>query len=533
MQYENFGVMLDCSRNAVMKADEVKKLIALLAKMGYNCVELYTEDTYEMEDEPYFGYMRGRYTAAEIKEIDEYAQSLGVELIPCIQTLAHFTAFRKNFPLRTMFDADDILLCDEPRTYEFIERCFASLAKMFSSRKVNIGMDEAHMMGLGNYLKKHGYTDRFDIFIRHLSRVAEIAKRYGFTAHMWSDMFFRIANGGKYYGKDMHIPKTVVDKIPSNVELAYWDYTSVDEQLYESMLFSHLETGKKTWYVGGAWSWCGFAPLNRHSLERLKPAMQAVRATNVKNVLITLWGDNGKECSFYALLPALYAARQYADGNFDLENIKVGFEKTVGVSWDDFMLLDLPNETLPYKENVTGYPENPSKWLFYQDCFQGLYDLDYQNRGIVPYADYALRLQKAKRRAGEYSYIFTVMEKLCNALEIKADLGIRTRNAYAKGDKQALSLLVVEYEKLTRRLGEFYQAFYGLWHKENKAFGWEVQDLRLGGLIRRVTTCKNMIEQYVREDLQRLEELEETLLSVEQDDLHERFHSTIVSRGVV
>ena len=113
MQYRSFGVMLDCSRNAVMKPEELKKLIALLAKFGYNCVELYTEDTYEVENEPYLGYLRGRYTGAELKEIDGYARALGVELIPCIQTLGHFTAFRKNFPLRTMFDAGDILLCEE------------------------------------------------------------------------------------------------------------------------------------------------------------------------------------------------------------------------------------------------------------------------------------------------------------------------------------------------------------------------------------------------------------------------------------
>ena len=533
MQYRSFGVMLDCSRNAVMKPEELKKLIALLAKFGYNCVELYTEDTYEVENEPYLGYLRGRYTGAELKEIDGYARALGVELIPCIQTLGHFTAFRKNFPLRTMFDAGDILLCEEERTYELIERCFAALAENFTSRRVNIGMDEAHMLGLGNYLKKHGYTDRFEIFTRHLSKVAQIARKYGFTAHMWSDMFFRIANGGKYYGKDFHIPQTVVEKIPENVEIAYWDYTSVDQELYENMLSAHLETGRKTWYVGGAWNWCGFAPLNRHSLERLKPAMQAVRVKKIENVLITVWGDNGKESSFYAVLPTLYAARQYADGNFDAEKIKRGFEEIVGVSYDDFMTLDLPNEALPYRENVTGYPENPSKWLLYQDCFQGLYDLDYKARGNVPYRQYATRLRAAESRAGEYAYIFSGMVKLCETLEIKSDLGSRTRKAYLDQDRAALTALVNDYDELLRRLSAFFDAVQKLWYKENKPFGWEVQDLRLGGLERRVKTCKSMLETYLDGRLERLEELEEQLLSVQQDDLHERSHTTIVSRGIV
>ena len=68
-----------------------KKLIDALQKMGYNTLELYTEDTFEVEGEPYFGYLRGRYSSEEIKEIDKYARAHGIELIPCIQTLAHFS----------------------------------------------------------------------------------------------------------------------------------------------------------------------------------------------------------------------------------------------------------------------------------------------------------------------------------------------------------------------------------------------------------------------------------------------------------
>ena len=60
--------------------------------MGLNALFLYTEDTIELPDYPYFGYMRGAYTAQEIRKLDDYAARFGVELIPCIQTLAHFTA---------------------------------------------------------------------------------------------------------------------------------------------------------------------------------------------------------------------------------------------------------------------------------------------------------------------------------------------------------------------------------------------------------------------------------------------------------
>lgn len=63
------GLMLDCSRNSVFTVEKVKSMIRILARMGMNVLMLYTEDTYEVKDEPYFGAYRGRYSAAEIREM--------------------------------------------------------------------------------------------------------------------------------------------------------------------------------------------------------------------------------------------------------------------------------------------------------------------------------------------------------------------------------------------------------------------------------------------------------------------------------
>ena len=37
MNLETFGVMIDCSRNAVMKPQTVMKYMDLIADFGYNC----------------------------------------------------------------------------------------------------------------------------------------------------------------------------------------------------------------------------------------------------------------------------------------------------------------------------------------------------------------------------------------------------------------------------------------------------------------------------------------------------------------
>ena len=128
--FDDFGVMIDCSRNAVPSVSGLKRFIGAVAKMGYNVVMLYTEDTFEVENEPYFGYKRGRYSAQELREIDAYARECGVELVPFIQTLAHLASLKRWRAYRhKIFDIDDILLADEPQTYKFLENIFSSMSR--------------------------------------------------------------------------------------------------------------------------------------------------------------------------------------------------------------------------------------------------------------------------------------------------------------------------------------------------------------------------------------------------------------------
>ena len=507
-KFRHIGVMLDCSRNRVLSVVGLKKFIDYIAKMGYNTLELYTEDTYEIKGEPYFGHFRGRYTQAEIKEVDAYAKEKGVELIPCIQTLAHFTRLVNWRNVYDDFvDTADILLIDDERTYELIEKMFKTLSENFTSRNVNIGMDEAHFVGLGKYLNRHGYVNRSQLIIKHLGRVAEIAKKYGFSAHMWSDMFFRLINNGNYYGSDLHVPEEIRQKLPENVELTYWNYYSLNEKSYDDMFAAHNEFGKNVWFAGGAWSWAGFAPFNEFSLRSMRPAMTSANRYGVKDILITAWGDDGAECSPFSLLPSLYAIRQYADGNFDQASIEKGFTETFGYSFGDFMALDLPNRTQKDKEAT--YVKNQCKCFLYNDCFLGLNDPFVAEEGFTPYAKYAEILADAGSRAGEFAYLFDTLSKLCKVLELKKDLGLRTRKAYDEGDKEELKAISEDYAETVERVKEFYKTFKAQWFKDAKPFGWEVQDNRLGALMNRITSCKERLDAYLAGEISTIEELGE------------------------
>ena len=504
--FDTFGVMLDCSRNAVMRPDALKRYMAILAKMGYNQVQLYMEETYEVEGEPWFGYLRGRYTQEELRDLDDYAASLGIELVPCVQTLAHLNAALRWPTYEWIKDIDDILLVGEGRTYRLIENMFATLRKCFRTKKIHIGMDEAHHLGRGKYYDRHGDVPATDILLGHLKKVCELADKYGFAPMMWSDMFFRIAGG--YEGKLGAVDESVRALIPANLSLVYWDYFRTKKAEYVDCIRKHRKLTERVIFAGGAWEWIGFTAHNEYSLRTTKPALAACRQEGVRDVMITLWGDDGGEASFFGVLPALAYAACLAQGITDRKEIEAKFYEATGVTFKDMMLLDLPDKT----ERVYK-PVNPSKYLLFNDCFMGILETASRPGDGATYASHARRLARAAKRAGEYAYLFDAAAKLCRALSLKANLCTDTRAIYTSGDKAAFDALIKRYDRTIRYVDDFTRTFRAQWMAENKPHGFDVQDIRLGGLKERLRSCRDRLKDYAEGKVDSIPELEEKLLT--------------------
>lgn len=510
--FNYFGVMIDCSRNAVPSVPGLKAFLGIIAKMGYNCAMLYTEDTYEAEGEPFFGYKRGRYSAAELREIDEYAASIGIEVIPCIQTLAHLNAIFNWDEYKSIKDIDDILALDLERTYEFIENMLASVSKNIRSRKLHIGMDEAHNIGLGKYLDRNGFGNRYEILLAHLNRVCEMAKKHGYEVLMWEDMFFRLIQKGDYRtDKEVDFPEEITSKIPDNCSMVYWDYYAGTRKVYDAMIASSKKLSADVWFAGGAWIWGGFVPHHSYSTFRNSLAVPACIEGGVKNAIFTMWGDDGAECPYYSALAMLMHAAAVAEGLTE-EEMKARFKEITGAGYDAFRELELPN--FIYGENTTVGTANYSKNRLYDDPFLGIVSTNAKAEASATlYADYAKRLHAHAEQAPAFAFLFETAAALCRCLEIKFDLAERTRALYASGDKSGLKALAEnDYTEFLARLEQFYASFRKQWYTVNKTYGFEIQDIRLGGLMQRTKSCRERLLEYANGDIPEIAELAEEVL---------------------
>lgn len=507
--FRRFGVMLDCSRNAVMNVNSLKKWIDITTDLGYNALLLYTEDTYEVKDNPYFGYMRGRYTVEELREVNDYAAERGMELIPCIQTLAHLNAIVRWPAYAPHVDANDILLAGDEAVYELIDKMFQTISNCFTSRVINIGMDEAHMIGRGRYYDLHGDADRSQILIDHLKRVSEIGEKYGFTITMWSDMFFRLVAGDNYYDSSAEINEEIKKQIPENVQLVYWDYYSPDKKHYDRMMTAHEKIKEDTWFAGGLWSWSGLAPHNRFAMRVTAKALESCLKHGVQDVFMTMWGDDGGECSKFSMLPSLFYASEIAKGNTNKADIKEKFKEKYGISFDRFMLLELPGTPNCGTNEIC----NAEKYLLYNDCFTGLMDSTIGGGESEQYAKCARKLGLLKKDKS-WGYLFASEQALCEVLAIKAELSVRTRKVYESQDKESLKALIADYRKLQKKLEVFYNTYKKQWFIENKPHGFDVQDIRIGGLMTRIKSCADRLEDLYKDKIQVIEELEEKQLDL-------------------
>lgn len=533
MKNKNKAIFICLSGNGCLNFSSLRKMIYYASKFGYNQVELGLDDMIKVDNEPYYGYLRGGYTIEELKQLDDYAYSLGIELIPSCQFLAHFGYLNKIPEYESIIDIDDILLIDEKRTYQLIENIFISLRKAFRTNKINIAFDEANHVGLGKYLEKHGYHDKFSLLSKHLNKVLSIADKYNFKAHMWSDMFFKLVNNGVYYSSDVTFNKEQLELIPNNVNLCYWDYYTKDENILNHMMKQHVLIDKDCYFAGTIFTCSGFAPSNIASIDLLKIQIASAKRNNIQNYIITLWPDNGNDCSYFNALPGLFVASKLIDDIKEEDINHEDFKEIVGLDFKKYLVLDKLNISFYNQDlkqvNVT------CKSLLYNDLFLGWKDYELEKILPIDYKSIVIELDETIPFISnpDVKLRFIKLRHLANCLSYKYDLGIKTRLYYKNRDYKSLKKLIPIYEEVLSTLLDFRSAFYDEWMKENKPHGWDVQEIRLGGLYFRVQNCKNRLLDLINHKIDKIEELDETLLKYAKfDSLFNSYQGFVTVRNI-
>lgn len=492
--FQTIGVMLDCSRNAVITVEHFKWWLRRLALLGYNMAMLYTEETYQLPNEPYFGFHRGAYTSEELKDIDEYAARLNIQMIPCIQTLGHLEKILKYRIYEKVRDTSSVLLVDEPATYTLIEKMVTFWKNVYRTDRIHIGMDEAHDLGRGRYIDLHGYRSAFELFNTHLERVVSICSKFGLKPMIWSDMYFRIGSKThSYHDLAAIIPKDVIKKIPKEVQLVYWDYYRKHVQDYLGMIKRHRKMNKEPIMASGIWTWNRYW-YDRYTTEANAGAcIDACIEAGIKEIFFTQWGDNGAYCDHDSAFAGMTwcAEKCYGHTKPSQQYLTKRFNAICGGNYNAHILAsELHGGIKNFQPNMWDDPFWETHLRMYtRDSYRTMAQI------ANGFDKLTSRLKQYRKEIspGDMEYAY----RTALAFASRYSFATRLINAYRKNDKQTIKRLKAQIPAVIRDIRAMEQAFRNMWMRHNKSEGIETIQVRFGMLETRYREIGRQLDEWL------------------------------------
>ncbi len=527
MFFKTFAVLRICFPGVVTVA-HFKHWLLRVALLGYNMALLYAKDTYQVPGETYFGYMRGAYSAEEIREIDAFAQKLGIEIVACIQVLGHLEPVLRWAAYGKVRDTSVCIRVDEPDSYSLLEKMIRFWSDALSSRRIHLGMDETHDLGRGNFMDIHGYEEPFRIYNRHLGKICGICEKLHLKPMIWADMYFRYASkSGAYYDLSAEVPENVKAAIPEMVQLCYWDYYNTEKDFYAAMLkHTTALTSRKALMATGLWTWERSWYDHGKSEPRVRPCIDACRETGTDEIIFTMWGHVAT-CEFESAFAGMAWAADYANnGAADPERISAVYRAVCGTSYE--LQLKTSEIGFQYTKADGGVLDVVDVAVLWDDPLMGIVWHEYLAHGadiweaalesyrktlaaIAPYRD--------DKKAGYIDYGWNV----CSVLVRKVDFRMRLLKAYEANDREGLRTLAEkDVPEIVEAIESLMASYREQWVRSCKLWGLEINQIRLAGLRERYREAGRRIESYLDGTAKAIEELEikpKTLGST-----HSRYH---------
>lgn len=274
------GVMLDVSRDKVPTMRTLYDLIDRLASWKVNQVQLYSEHTFAYQQHAEVHAAASPFTADEIRDLDAFCRERHIELVPNQNCLGHMNRWLLHDRYRALAIAPDgfvdpyglghaAMTLDpaHPGSLTLIRELLAELLPLFSSRRVNIGLDETWELPrerLGEYFA----------WIATLRALPELADR---EVIIWGDMFSGDAE--------------LVGRVPDGVTVCEWGYDA--DYPFDERTALLAAAGIPFWVAPGTSSWLSIAGRVTNAIENCRNAVTAALAHGAAGFLNTDWGDRG------------------------------------------------------------------------------------------------------------------------------------------------------------------------------------------------------------------------------------------------
>ena len=326
------GYMLDISRGRMPKVDTIKGMIDFLAALKYNEFQLYMEgDCFKYAAYPKETADFDCLTPEDIEELDAYCRQRFNDLVPNQNSFGHMYTWLKKpeFHHLGLFEGDETpstlnpLL---PESFDFVCNLYESLLPHFSSKYVNIGLDEAYGLGkfqIEEYCRQKGKDVVFMEWLNKLS--AHIKEKYGKTVMFWADMVYN-------YPQSYHL-------VPKDAVALEWGYELIQSQRMTAHCIAYRDAGVRYYVCPSTNTHGSLAGRMDVTTFNIRTCAELATEYGAEGLLLTDWGDGGHPQSWIWSMNPIALAGQYAwntGAPQDGESFKADFIRNAEAFVDGF-----------------------------------------------------------------------------------------------------------------------------------------------------------------------------------------------------
>ena len=274
------GVHDDVSRGPVPTLDAMKRTVRTLAEYKLNLYAIYMEHVFAYREHPLIAPPEGALTAAEIKELVEYAKRYHVTILPEQQTFGHLHHLLKHEKYADLAETPHghVLAPVQNGTYELIRSLYDELVPLFPGPFVHIGGDETWELGEGQTHARAAQVGIGRVYLEHLQKVAQILAPHKKRLMFWGDVA-------------VHHPQ-LLDVLPKDMIAVVWDYEP--KPSYEAEIAPFRRAGFDVFVSPGARNWYWMWPDLDDALANVRGLTRDAKKTGAIGMLNTTWDDDGE-----------------------------------------------------------------------------------------------------------------------------------------------------------------------------------------------------------------------------------------------
>ena len=255
------AVMLDISRDKVPSIETLHQLIDRWAEWKVNHVQLYTEHTFAFAEHEEVWRDASPLTAAEIRELDAYCAARHIELAPNQNCLGHAERWLRHDRYRDLALAPDgffehgehrppsTLDPRNPAALALVRSWLAELLPNFTSRRVNVGLDEPWEL----------QADQIDDYLGWVAKLRALPE--------------------------------LVGRIPDGVTICEWGYDADFDFSGRAAVLAAAQ--RPFWVCPGTSSWLSILGRFTNMVGNCSAAVEAALEHGGSGLLNTDWGDRG------------------------------------------------------------------------------------------------------------------------------------------------------------------------------------------------------------------------------------------------